>query len=200
MNTFVKDAIVFAFGAAVGGVIGYIYASKHRDEYEIINDNNEEETDKKDETHVGLNIKAWEKPPITDYVKMYKGENENTMMNVNDITTRPVDDSDLIVSTKESEKDYKITLLTPDEFDEEANKGNAVELHYYEDGILADDDDNVINDIDEFIGLESLKHFGEFEDNLLFVKNNGTDIAYEVVYENTTYANATGESATYDWE
>lgn len=50
-------------------------------------------------------------------------------------------------------------VISPDEFGgvEEYEK---ISLSYYADGILADDDDEVMENADEIVGLDSLTHFG----------------------------------------
>ena len=53
-------------------------------------------------------------------------------------------------------------------------------INYYSDGILADDW-GVILDIEETIGEDSLKHFGDYADDIVHVRNERLRIDYEVV-------------------
>ena len=69
---------------------------------------------------------------------------------------------------------------------------DTVTLTYYSDGILAELDDEIVDDISDTIGLESLNHFGEFEDDVVFVRNNRLSTDFEVVKDLRTYEEATG--------
>lgn len=71
-------------------------------------------------------------------------------------------------------------VISPDEFNERDDY-ETQSLVYYQDGVLTDDLGNVIHDIDEIIGLESLEHFGEYADNVVFVRNDHLGIDYEVM-------------------
>lgn len=78
--------------------------------------------------------------------------------------------------------------ISPDDFGEFDDYGN-VGLLYYNDGVLVEDMTNdVIDDIDNIIGRESLKHVGEYEDDVLYVRNDELKTDYEVIFKNENYA------------
>ena len=62
-------------------------------------------------------------------------------------------------------------------------------LDYYSDGILADGW-GVEVDIDDTIGEESLNHFDEYIDDVLYVRNEEKEIDYEVTRDPRTYEEA----------
>lgn len=66
---------------------------------------------------------------------------------------------------------------------------NVQPLDYFADGILADGW-GVELDIDETVGEESLKHFGEYADDVVHVRNERTEIDYEVTRDPRTYDEA----------
>ena len=77
-------------------------------------------------------------------------------------------------------------VISPDEFSE--NEDYETEsLTYYSDGILADDRDNII-DIDMVVGRESLNHFGEYEDDSVFVRNEELKTDYEILLDTRRYS------------
>ena len=79
-------------------------------------------------------------------------------------------------------------VISPAEFGED-DKYETTTLIYYNDGILADTDHNIIEDVDSCIGYESLNHFGELsDDDSVYVRNDDTMTDYEVLLDETNYA------------
>lgn len=65
-------------------------------------------------------------------------------------------------------------------------------LVLYADGILADDAYNVVpqNEIADMLGDDYEEHFGEFEDEALWVMNGRNHVYYEVIRDSRTYREA----------
>lgn len=82
-------------------------------------------------------------------------------------------------------------VISPAEFGEDDNY-ETITLIYYNDGVLADHDGNRIEDIESCIGYESLNHFGEYEDDSVYVRNDDTMMDYEVLLDETNYADLDG--------
>lgn len=61
-------------------------------------------------------------------------------------------------------------VITPDEYD--CSEYEPTTLNYYADGVLTDIYDNKIDDIDDMVGLESLDHFGEYEEDTVYVRDD----------------------------
>ncbi len=78
-------------------------------------------------------------------------------------------------------------VIPPEDFGEEGDY-EIKSLTYYADGVLTDDWDNVIEDIDELIGEESLTHFGEYEDDSVFVRDDQMKIDYEILRDVRNFA------------
>lgn len=95
-----------------------------------------------------------------------------------------------IVEQKETNDMKKPYIISPEEFGEEYEYDTET-LLYYEDGVLADTDDNIINDVNGIIGFDSLNHFGEYEDDSVFVRNERLKIDYEVLRYEGTYSDVT---------
>lgn len=89
------------------------------------------------------------------------------------------------VSYSDSEKEgRKMTVpkpyvISPEKFGEEDDY-DEVTLTYYADKVLTDEDDDVIEDIDELIGKESLNKFGVYEDDAIYVRNEARRCDYEI--------------------
>lgn len=94
--------------------------------------------------------------------------------------------SDLYYNKNQSE-DSAPHIITPEEFGEN-EEYDTISLTLYSDGILADDADKPIDDVDEVIDKESLEHFGEYEDDSIFVRNDKLKCDYEVLIDERRYA------------
>ena len=66
---------------------------------------------------------------------------------------------------------------------------DVIDLIYYEgDNTLTDEEDEIINDVGELIGWESLEHFGEYEDDSVCVRNDIRKVDYEVLLDVRKYS------------
>ena len=53
--------------------------------------------------------------------------------------------------------------------------------------VFADDNDDVIDDIEGTVGIDSLTHFGEYEDDAVFVRNDELKCYYEILLDHRNY-------------
>lgn len=73
-------------------------------------------------------------------------------------------------------------VIPPEEFGEKEDEGYETEtLFYYTDGVLADEADNEIEDVESVVGCDSLTRFGEYEDDSVFVRNEQHRTDYEIL-------------------
>lgn len=77
-------------------------------------------------------------------------------------------------------------VITPEDFNSSPPGYNAQPLNYFADGVLADDW-GVKIDIEEIIGEDAINHFGEYVDDIVYVRNDRTEIDYEVTRDPRTY-------------
>lgn len=77
-------------------------------------------------------------------------------------------------------------VITPDDFSNSPPGYNAQPLDYFADGVLADDWGVKIN-IEEIIGEDAINHFGEYVDDIVYIRNDRTEIDYEVTRDPRTY-------------
>ena len=77
-------------------------------------------------------------------------------------------------------------VISPDEFGEDPNY-QTVSLTLYEDGVLTDDYDDIVVDVDDLVGEDSLTHFGEYEDDSVFVRNESMQTDFEILRDLRTY-------------
>ena len=65
---------------------------------------------------------------------------------------------------------------------------DRISLTYYADGVLADENDEVIEDVEDAVGIDSLNRFGEYEDDSVFVRNDARKCDYEILLDQRTYS------------
>ena len=92
-----------------------------------------------------------------------------------------------------SEEPFKETVqkprvISPEEFGDQGEY-DEISLTLYSDGTVADDEDRPMgeDEIEETIGKDSLSHFGEYEDDSVFVRNDRLKADYEILMDNRTY-------------
>lgn len=78
------------------------------------------------------------------------------------------------------------TIIAPEELGD-IDGYKVFSLTYFADGILADDAGTIF-DIELSIGSESLKHFGEYEDDAIHVRNTSLENDYEVLLDVRKYS------------
>lgn len=80
-------------------------------------------------------------------------------------------------------------VISPYDFGE-LDGYSQVELTYYADGTLEDEDYNIVTDADELIGRDSLYTFGEYEDDAVFVRNERLHADFQILKDYRTYEQA----------
>ena len=78
---------------------------------------------------------------------------------------------------EQSERPY---VISPDEVGE-LEDYETVSLTYYADEVLADEQDHMIEDLEGTVGEESLSHFGEYEDDSVYVRNDRLKCDFEIL-------------------
>lgn len=94
----------------------------------------------------------------------------------------------------EPEKRQAPRIIEPDAFGEEEGY-DEISLTLYADGTVADDSDRAMSEeeIEETIGKDSLSHFGEYEMDSVFVRNDRLKADYEILKDLRSYADVLRE-------
>ena len=80
----------------------------------------------------------------------------------------------------------KIEVIAPGLWKENEDY-SVVCLTYYDDRILADDADEIIDDPEEIVGEEALGSFGEYDDNVVLVRNDILKTYFEITLDPRAY-------------
>ena len=181
-NTLIYFAM-FATGAAIGSVATWQYL---KDKYakiaqeeidsmkEMFKERQEATQDDTDEDFTEEDRVEYDK-----YSKMYSGENDNHLEEEEDI-----------------DMDNKPYVISPEEFDE-VEEYEKISLTYYSgDNVLAESiSDEIIeeDEIEEAVGSDFATHFGEYEDDSVFVRNDKRQIDYEILMDERRYQDVVGK-------
>jgi hypothetical protein len=179
--------MAFTLGAAVGSVVAWRrvrrkYERIAQEEIDSVKEAfSKRKTDNAKESHdveVRTNMAA-EKPGIAEYVGRSR---ERGYTNYSGAGSE----------NKKDGKEERITLdkpyvISPDEFCE-SDEYEKISLAYYADQILADDNDDLIDDPEDVVGFESLSRFGEYEDDSVFVRNDRLKRDYEILLDQRKYS------------
>ena len=176
MNKF----LVFAAGAVFGSLVTWkltkdkyariaqeeidsvkeVFARREREEIA----SNEQSADEEDEEDTEPS-----QDEINNYKKIIAEQGYTTIKEDEAVGTRPY-------------------VIPPEDFGDDPDY-KTVSLTYYADKVLTDEDNHVINPgrIDDLIGEDSLTHFGEYEEDSVFVRNEKRKTDYEILLDMSNY-------------
>ena len=87
-----------------------------------------------------------------------------------------------------SEKRSEPYVISKDEYENELFY-DKITLCFYDDGILEEYlSENIVDDIPRTVGTEFVDKFGEYEDDVVFVRNDSYQTDYEVLRQHMNYA------------
>ena len=176
----------FIIGAASGATVAWYLL---KDKYETLAQEEidsvkevfaRREQEMKDETvkrNVAEGIKDSDrtKPDLKEYAEQLKKNGYTRYSNLS------ADDEGV------SDKQTKPYVIPPEQFGDDENY-DQISLTYYADGVLADENDEVIEDVEDAVRIDSLNRFGEYEDDSVFVRNDARKCDYEILLDQRTYS------------
>ena len=208
MNCKFTNVLVFAVGAAIGSAVTYAVL---KPKYERMI---QEEVDsfKRDFVECMTDIKAASDEESEDEDEERPGDTDNAHqidwdaledLDEEEEEFDPDDESlneyEEVLKKYTSEKGGAVTVaknpyvISPFDFGE-IDEYNRISLTYYADGVLEDEDQEIVTDVDDLIGVGSLNTFGEYEDDSVFVRNERLRTDFEILKDYRTYAEANGNS------
>lgn len=190
--------LAFTLGAAVGSLVTWKIV---KDKYEKIA---QEEINNVKERYTILKPEYETEPQETEEVvavtEVTEENNETTESNEDSN-----EDSDYMgyatiinknkyVSSEDEEGGHEVYkfnpyIVTPDEFGEIPGYDYET-LYYYADGVLTDDQDVPIENVKNVVGLEFPNHYGEYEEDCVYVRNDELKTDYEILMDIRTFSEA----------
>lgn len=156
--------------------------------------NGEDENLEKKSKYITNSIKKQEERPTINYSSYYANSNRNLAFQKED----DKQEQTIVVFKKNTSKKSAPVVISPNEFEEDENY-NSKYLTYYSDGVLADAFDNRV-DIGSTIGIDALSHFGEYEDDLLHIRDDEVKVYYEVIKDSHMYSDVALDNRGLDEE
>ncbi len=200
-----STVIAFFAGAAVGGATVW-YITKER--YAQLA---EEEINSVKEAYAHREQK---KEKVDEVMQWYRGEGEDTDEPKTPVVTAklaekesiseyvkrvqngaPMEYSKTVVPPKAETREEPVQsensgdvpyVISPDEFDE-LDGYTPISLTYFADGVLADEYGVIVDNVEEIVG-DGLNHFGEYEEDAVYVRNDAKRCDYEILKDERKYA------------
>lgn len=169
-----SKVFIFFAGVALGSLVTWNYTKK------LYEQRAQEEIDSVKKTYT--------KKPVTKKAKNPAEEKPENKSERPDSYHDILKKEQYITSDKSpapAQKPYYV--ISPDEFGEMEDY-DQVSYTYYADQVLADENDDIVEDIDAVIGIESLTHFGEYEDDSVFVRNDKLSCDFEILLDSRLYS------------
>ncbi len=197
MNKTITNLFIFAAGAAIGSVVTWKFVKgkyeqrlqeeikEVRDYYEeIMCELNGNKSDSSEESTEEVSAEPTQAPAFTEQERI---------------------DYANLASNYTVEKGGPVTVqmpevITPGEFGEYGYPTET--LTYYADGVLVDDYGDVVDpaDIDGMVGSDFASHFGEYEADSVFVRNDRLEVDYEILRDYDRYADKPKDYSSQGYE
>lgn len=181
MNSKVSFILGTIIGAGIGVAGTYSY---FKDKYEKLaekdfNSRRVFDEDKKDESEEPdaektADSRTVDKPSIAEYAARLQKEG---YVNYSDMQDK---------KQKQEIGVDKPYVIQPSDFGE-FDDYEKISLTYTADGVLLDDMNEIVDDIEETVGEDSLEHFGEYEDDSVYVRNDAKKCDYEILLDQRNY-------------
>lgn len=186
MNNSSKNVFIFAAGAAIGSVVTWkllktkyehiaqeeidsvkkVFSRGKRSKINPIDDSAGDENEESvsyNSTDISEYARILRKSGYTDYSNSSKGEKDEARI----------------------DKPY---VISPEEFGE-LDGYRVIGLTYFADGVLTDDaDEEIVEDVDNVVGFDSLNHFRDYEEDAVHVRNDAMKCDYEILKDRRKYS------------
>lgn len=176
INLFTKT-LLFAAGAGIGSLVTWkIVSAKYERIIQEEVDSVKEIFSKRDKENL-----VNESREDVDYTEELISDEESEKYN--DI----IDENNYNMDETEEDDDMNAPyVIEPEELWE--SDYPTITLTYYEGNkILADDKDRIIKNVAELVGADFASHFGEYEDDSVYVRNDNVKAIYEILKDHGCY-------------
>lgn len=168
-----KNLFIFLAGAAIGSIATWkIIEKKYKDiadeEIESVKQVFKERQEKI--SNIGSNVNNFE--TYKDIIKDLSYEKEDS-----EVEEKTNESND--ISLEEDIDRSKPYVISPEEYGEIFGY-ETKSWTYYADDVLVDEFDQIVEDPELYIG-DGLKHFGEFEDDSVFIRDEKASTDYEIL-------------------
>lgn len=189
-----KNLLYFVAGAAIGSVVTWKLIEK---KYKDLADEEIESVIETFKNRKPRITKDNVKETVEKVINKYKEPKEI----VEDIVTaerysieneEEIDEDDESNYTVDVDPGVEVIVpyvITPEQFGEYSEYGTKT-LTYYADNVLTDEIDNPItsDEMETMIGPDALDHFGEYEDDSVYIRDEMNEMDYEILKSEKTFS------------
>ena len=161
MTTKGAALIGFFIGFVSGGVATYFYLKNQEEVYDYI-----------PEDSTGVNPIEVTEEDVETNARIISENSYSHAYNENVERTK---------DEMEKAKKDKPYVIPPDIFGNDTEY-SKFSLKYYKDGVLLDDQNQPLDDVENVIGSDYMMHFGEFEEDVVYVRNDGMKADFEILF------------------
>lgn len=187
-----KNILIFSLGAAAGSLLTWKLIEK---KYKKIADEEIESVREYYKNKIDGTIKTSTGLSIVEPVK----ETESTTTTAS--YTKLINDLEYSNQDSNQDDDYTIYIepgvdfiepyvISPEEFGE-VDAYETKSWTYYSDFVLTDEEGEIVSDPENIIG-DALSHFGDYEDDSVYVRNENTFCDYEILKHCKTFSEVNG--------
>lgn len=182
-----KNLLCFVTGAAIGSVVTWKLIEK---KYKDLADEEIESVIETFKNRKPRITKDNVKETVEKVINKYK-EPKETVEDIvtaegysieNEEETEEDDESNYTVDIDPGVEVIVPYVITPEQFGEYSEYGTKT-LTYYADNVLTDEIDNPITseEMETMIGPDALDHFGEYEDDSVYIRDEMNEMDYEIL-------------------
>lgn len=168
-----KNIIFLIFGLVIGTATGYVVAkNKYEKEFQdALNELWDERHENRRSTEEEL-----------DEVEEFSEEERQSYVDIVH--------EEYVENTSENLKQGPYLIGIDDYYNEfgDVKYEKKMLIYYEDDGVLIDENEDTIDNLDQVIGRESLEHIGDYEDDRIYIRNEWYGTDFEVVVEHSAYA------------
>lgn len=196
-----KDSLVkgliFVAGAAIGSLVTWkVVKTKYeqiaQEEIESVREAfgrniDEDDTEESTEDESGIKGVDLDSPSVAEEIRgIVKKLGYVTELPEEENPTETTEEKEENKEEEEEEDmDSKPYVISPDEFGD--CEYITVSLSYYLDGIVTNEQGKIVTNTDELIGEDFADHFGEYEDDSVFVRNDRLGMDFEILKDYRDY-------------
>ena len=203
MMSTLNKVIIFAVGAAIGSAVAWKLTKSKYEKIMI-------EEEKSMREYYNNKVKTYEDAANT--LHDFYHEKEKREETKKKPETKPESEESKVLKDlkdrySEILKDHKYTIdepcydggedrpyvIPPEEFGN-ADEYDIISLNYYADGVLADDWNDPIEDLEATVGEDFASHYGEYEDDCVYVRNDRLKVEYEILKSLSKFSDIIKES------
>lgn len=181
MKNSVVTGFSFLLGMGIGAYVTYMYV---KDMYAEIA---QEEINSVKEAYAEK-AKNLQRDVITEDEKKEKADKAKNKSDISEYTVK-LKENGYTNYSEMSQEDNDVEVpyvIAPEDYGEN-DEYETISLTYYSDGVLTDEDDEVIINPGELVGRDFASHFGDYEDDSVFIRNDNRKIDFEILMDYRTY-------------